>query len=462
MDGELITVLGGGFFFVAAALGLLVYQRRKNAGDAEPTTASPPKGAKTKPKQKPNGADKPEEKKSLLASLSSIRGGDKKPESKKATAHKATKAELAELDGLIEAGHNDDAARLAMRLMQWDKAAQIYLKVEQPGNAAHCAKRAGKLEMAAELYEKAGDAENAAIMWEKSGNSQRARQVAGKSKPGSPKGDDDDTIIQISKELQKEIDGAIEKKDHMRAAELYEQAGDKENAAEQFATFAQTARRPEMYAEKIQALSPRVAYNLLRIATKGRPPGKDSLELHRRLAMLQHHFGNRDAAIATLKKLIAAVPDDEEAAQMLDEIGGEPSPHPDLDFDDEDLDVEPSPEPALPDDEVEVEPASRPAPSQPASSARRVAAPRAPSPKNGGASPPDEAVEAPKTGPSIADLVAMIGEQPCDLGNIEVYYRLGLACLAAQKVEDARRAFEAVDETSPGYRDTEKRLQRLS
>lgn len=445
-------MLGGGFFFIAAALGFLVYQRRKNGAEAPAAKSPAPPAAKPSKKTAKKKNEPEKEKKSLLASLSSLSVGDKAEAKKKPTTHKATKAELAELEGLMEAGHHDEAARLAMRLMQWDKAAQLYLKVGQPGNAAHCAKRAGKLEMAAELYEKAGDTENAAIMWEKSGNSDRARQVSGKSKQARPKRGDEDAIIQISKELQKEIDAAVEKKDHMRAAELYEQAGDKENAAEQFASFAQTARRPEMYAEKIQALSPRVAYNLLRIATKGRRPGADSLELYRRLATLQHHFGNRDAAISTLEKLVAAVPDDEEARQMLEEIGSESSPHPDLDLDDA-LQVE------LSRDEDEP-PASEPASIEPASAAaRRVAAPRPPASRAD--SEPDEAVEAARSGPSIADLVTMIGDQPCDLGNIEVYYRLGLACLAAHKVEDARRAFEAVDEASPGYRDIDERLRRL-
>ncbi len=421
MDAEFLTIIGGGVVFIVAALGFLVLQRRKNA-PAGAKKDAPAKGPRARPpapkeKEKPTkkGAEVPE-KRGLLASISSLRVGDaaETPAPKGETG--ASKHDLAALESLIAADHLDEAARLAMRLTLWDKAAQLYLKAGQPGNAAHCAKRAEKFEMAAELYEKAGDVESAVRMWERAGNKDRARKLAG-TRDDRPTGDDE-RVIQIGKQLQKEIDAAIEKKDHMRAAELFEQAGDKENAAEQFATFAKTARRPEVYADRIQALSPRVAYNMLRIAQKGRKMGPDSAELYRRLALLQHHFGNVDAAITTLKQLLAAVPTDEEARQMLVEM-----------------------------DE------RRDAPSEPA-----------PAPLDHGAAGGAELdleLEAAKAGPGIAELVALIGGSECDLGNIEVFYRLGLACLAANKRADAKRAFQAVDDVSPGYRDTERRLQEL-
>lgn len=416
----------GGLALILSLGGYVLWSRKTQAEEAEP--APPARRARSAPPKK--AAPEPE-KESLFSKLGVVKKAE--PEEKKNAG--PTDKELKDLEGLIKAGHIDDAARVAMRLQLWDKAAQLYLKAEQPGNAAHCAKRAGKFEMAAEFYEKAGEVESAVRMWEKAGNTQRARELAGTA----PEVDDEDSsIIQISKELQAEIDAAIEKKDHMRAAELFEQAGDKENAAEQFAAFAQTARRPEVYAEKIQALSPRVAYNMLRIAQKGRKPDEKSAELYRRLAMLQHHFNNPEAAKKTLKRLLRAVPEDEEAQQMLREMEIDEPPSVDSQDGLDDLDGD---------------------------AAGAESAPGAESPKS---SPrgskdvqSDGAIEAARDGPSIADLVSMIGNQPCDLGNIEVYYRLGMACLAANKVADALKAFQAVDGVSPGYRDTSNRIAQL-
>lgn len=323
----------------------------------------------------------------------------------------ASNVDTSEIEKLVAAGQVDEAARRAMRMQLWDKAAQLYMRLEQPANAAHCAKRAGKNEMAAELYEKSGDIEAAIRMWEKAGNFRRARELGGAAHKSDEPGDDQ---IQISPELRAEIDRAVEKKDHVRAAELYEQGGDKENAAEQLAKFAQTARRPEMYAEKVQALSPRVAFNMLRLATKGRPPAEESAALYRRLASLQDHFGNREAAVETLTKLIEKAPGDEAARELYEQLTGEPSPHPDL-----------------------------------------------PQEEGGGGLLADERVKEAKAGPSIQELVELIGGRACDLGNIEVFYRLGLACLAVKRFDDAARAFRAVTDASPGYRDAEERLAEI-
>jgi TolA-binding protein len=211
-----------------------------------------------------------------------------------------------------------------------------------------------------------------------------------------------------------------------------------------------------MYAEKIEALSPRVAYNLLRLATKGRPPAKDSVQLYRRLAMLQHHFGNTRAARATLESLYAKVPDDDQVRTLLDELLDAPS------VDDADS-TDGDPSPASPQNLVEAEDAMEveldsafagvePPPARSVPTVTNVAP----------AAIDDEAVEAARTGPTIAVLAGMIGDSPCDLGNIEVFYRLGLACLAQGRVDDAIHAFQAVSDASPGYRDTESRLARLA
>ena len=64
--------------------------------------------------------------------------------------------------------------------------------------------------------------------------------------------------------------------------------------------------------------------------------------------------------------------------------------------------------------------------------------------------------------PSVDELLAMLARFPePSLGNIEIYYRLGLAHLAQQSLDEARTAFLTVEDISPGYRDTAAYLEQL-
>lgn len=73
----------------------------------------------------------------------------------------------------------------------------------------------------------------------------------------------------------------------------------------------------------------------------------------------------------------------------------------------------------------------------------------------------DHAVREAREGPSVAALTRFIKGSGCDLGNIEVFYRLGLAHLAGGDWDRALRCFEQVDEASPGYRDAEARADEV-
>ncbi len=64
--------------------------------------------------------------------------------------------------------------------------------------------------------------------------------------------------------------------------------------------------------------------------------------------------------------------------------------------------------------------------------------------------------------PSVEQLLRMLGPSPApDLGNIEIYHRLGVAYLAAHNEEQARLCFLTVEGISRGYRDAAAHLAVL-
>ncbi|MBI4951409.1 MAG: protein kinase, partial [Myxococcales bacterium] len=73
----------------------------------------------------------------------------------------------------------------------------------------------------------------------------------------------------------------------------------------------------------------------------------------------------------------------------------------------------------------------------------------------------DAAVKRAREGPSVESLWRLIGQRDCDLQNIEVYYRLGLAYVSAGQWRDALKAFDAVEEASPGDRDADQRAHEI-
>jgi eukaryotic-like serine/threonine-protein kinase len=66
-------------------------------------------------------------------------------------------------------------------------------------------------------------------------------------------------------------------------------------------------------------------------------------------------------------------------------------------------------------------------------------------------------VQLAKAGPSIEQLKRFIEDKPCDLQNIEVYYRIGLVHTGNGQYNEALEAFDVVEEASPGYRDAWRR-----
>jgi tRNA A-37 threonylcarbamoyl transferase component Bud32 len=73
----------------------------------------------------------------------------------------------------------------------------------------------------------------------------------------------------------------------------------------------------------------------------------------------------------------------------------------------------------------------------------------------------DDVVRAARNGPAVATLMTFTRGAPCDLSNIEVFYRLGVAHLAGGHWDDALAAFDAVEDVSPGYRDAASRAEAV-
>jgi predicted Ser/Thr protein kinase len=208
-----------------------------------------------------------------------------------------------------------------------------------------------------------------------------------------------------------------------RAAQLYEQAGQKERAAASWLEVAQSAAQPETYLDRLLSLSEPLTMQFLERITEARALGPDSVELHYRLAVLREKRGDRERAMSGFVAIRERLGDYQDVAQHISTLGANAN--------------------------VAIHTIVR---------GQRVPAP-----------PPsisdqallelmfDAAARAARHGPSAEALGQTIAGAPCDLGNIEVFYRLGLAHVAGGQWSEARAAFKAVESACPGYRDAQQR-----
>ena len=317
-----------------------------------------------------------------------------------------------------------------------------------------------------------------------------------------------------------------ERGNHQRAAELYEMAGEQERAAAAWVEVAHSADAPELYLDRIEALSEEHAFNFLDSETRLRPLSDKTAELHYRLALSCEKRGDEKRALQVFNIIIQTVGDYKEAAGRIRSAG---------------MHV---PEAVSPNAETRSSPQARHSPGAIAAVAVRSAPPAgsysfiagdnqrsaAPEATNivlptlsesevralvleasraaaehlrrsnvlrdlaveatmagrdtrrrrwwGGDQPQplsngleerpvhlkllsDDSVLAAHSGPSLETLNGFIDGKPCDLGNIEVFYRLGLAHLAQGNWAEALEAFDEVEEASPGYRDAYRRGEEI-
>ena len=306
---------------------------------------------------------------------------------------------------------------------------------------------------------------------------------------------------------------------HERAAELYEMAGKKERAALAWTEVAKRSPRPDSYVERIERNNPVVAVNFLKRQTEARPIDRNSIALHYSLADILERQGEIEQSKTMFEQIVSAVGDYRDAAVRLQTLAqgsptGSPkgSPKPANSGQDigkgqgkgeEDIGnadtqyghgslLEPA-EPIAGPSEWMNAPISRAQLAHLASQVAEAAAAQlrrrggdiltmlGAAPVRASAARPhtavvaagletspiavellfDSAVLAARHGPTIEALRAYVGDSPCELQNIEVFYRLGLAFVAKGAWDDAQQAFEAVEEASPGYRDADKRAQAI-
>lgn len=294
---------------------------------------------------------------------------------------------------------------------------------------------------------------------------------------------------------------------HERAAELYEMAGQKERAAMAWADLARKAKDPDKLLDRVEGLSLVVAKAVLRELTGAKALSKATAPLHYRYGLVLEREGEVDRAIEVFQAMQGAVGNYRDIELRVRRLARG-----------EGVSMK---APGVPRDllrtshgAVSLESASdagvgpgdatrmvREAAGAAVARARRASSlPPALDPKTSSKVAPreapvtqvlmvepgraghpdrtlargmedagvgldalyDDAVRAAKDGPSVSSLELMIAGRPCDLGNIEVFYRLGLAALASGDWPRAQQSFAAVEDASPGYRDAGERAQAIA
>lgn len=281
---------------------------------------------------------------------------------------------------------------------------------------------------------------------------------------------------------------------HERAAELYELAGEHERAALAWVDVARAANQPETLLERIGELSPEVALAYLDQETRARPLSPATAEWHYQRAKLLDQGGDRDQALAVLTELRAVVGPYRDVEQRLADLrAGDAPPPPTRPPRPPRPAIELPPELEVDDDELQAAAAGVLATTQleqlvmqvaesavdhlrrraelsslPELEALELEEPDAGPPVGGLERGPldhsllgDRAVVESRGGPGLVALQRFTGGRECDLGNIEVFYRLGLHHQADGNFDDALVAYDAVEDTSPAYRDAWKRAAAL-
>jgi serine/threonine-protein kinase len=489
------------------------------------------------------------------------------------------------LDGLLGAGHYEQAAALLLDHDRPNDAIELYLRAQKPGRAAQIAARFGNHRLAGELYERAGDPRRAAQSYQRAGMTERARELtppeeaartlsenaltsshndrkktrrpdlvepAVSAPAAQPNPEerfrsllvmsrsDDVARMEMQQAAQSAAETALAEGDlrkaadiyrdaglhdeaihlyanvlglpgdaaplvaarghHDRAAELYELAGQKERAASAWAELARRSGQPEVWVDRIERLDPKLALTVMEEAVSARPISRLNVKLHYRYAVLLETLGERVRALETYLSVNGAAGttylDTEQRVRELRRFVSS--------------DVVPTPPRKATDDRRGMSGAELASPQVstlllsgrlsgreiPAEEVARIAQEAAiaaikhtrrsshPPPSSGRRTQrkrtdgeqaarglesgtfsfellTDAAVREAREGPSVEHLRQFTNGRPCNLQNIEVYYRLGLAWLAAGEWNAALECFDSVENTSAGYRDAYRRAGEI-
>jgi tetratricopeptide (TPR) repeat protein len=335
---------------------------------------------------------------------------------------------------LVEEGKFAEAALLALKHKQWMEACDLYLQAQQPTNAAQAALRAGNPRRAAEIYEAAGDAETAAHYY------RGANRVEGTG-PTQPASTPTGTLAGASAR-------PLPARSHTRPPGVPIPNG-----------FATTAAVPKPAPAAVPALGPVAAATLAvnRAASASAPI--DAAKTSAPAAQGKKSYNSeafRDTVLA-IKPLAdprasggSLAGSDTDITRLATELTRTAA---------EQLERRQA--------SAELSLSGQRAAAALQRRAERRGATRA-SDSAGFVAPTvdtallrDAAVMGARLSGPLDQLRRHLGGRDCDLQNIEVYYRLGLAQLARGTWDDALAALRAVDETSPGYRDAWKRIAAI-
>lgn len=310
-----------------------------------------------------------------------------------------------------------------------------------------------------------------------------------------------------------------------RAAELYELAGQKTKAAETWAEVARASAKPEQYINRIAALDPSLAVQTLSRIIGKASPNRDTAELHYGYGEALEAVGERAKALEVFAALMKVMGPWRDLSAKVKSLGGgwrhdqstlpevqAPSPEPatraasklsprpaavhavktaagtygDTELVTDDIKAIAAEAARAAVDRLRRSSLPPPAGADGAVVTARLrgqavvipptrvvavtlAEPLMATPAIGLEVVPvaiellhDAAVKAARESAGVDTLLGWVGAAPCALNNIEVYYRLGLAHLAAGSWAEAQKCFEAVEEASPGYRDAAQRAGEIS
>jgi tetratricopeptide (TPR) repeat protein len=272
-----------------------------------------------------------------------------------------------------------------------------------------------------------------------------------------------------------------------RAAELYELAQQNDKALDTWITWCRDAPDPLEHVAAVSRLGPNAVERLAGEIVRAHPLSPETVELHGRVGEALARFGAHAAAVAIFEALARVAPHwpglGDRIAHARQGAGDKAAS----------ARREESPSRAHAHSRARAPESSRPQRAAPADvrlrsedldrlaaevaerAVRRAARTMSPNAAHRSlvsrgleksdlalAYANDPAILEARNGPSTGELNAMIGDRGCDLINIEVFYRLGLAHVAAGRWEEARRAFAIVEETSRGYRDAKRRAEEIA